>query len=36
MRERVDAFASEQLGISRRALAREASAAAAALEELGS
>ena len=35
MRERVDAFVSEQLGISRRALAREARAAAAALEELG-
>jgi AcrR family transcriptional regulator len=35
MRERVDAFVSEQLGISRRALARDARAAAAALEELG-
>jgi AcrR family transcriptional regulator len=35
MRERVDAFVSEQLGISRRALARDAQAAAAALEELG-
>jgi AcrR family transcriptional regulator len=36
MRERVDAFVSEQLGISRRALARDARRAAAALEELGS
>jgi BetI-type transcriptional repressor, C-terminal len=36
MRERVDSFVSEQLGISRRALARDARAAAAALEELGS
>ncbi len=36
MRERVDAFVSEQLGVSRRALARDARAAAAALEELGS
>jgi AcrR family transcriptional regulator len=36
MRERVYAFVSEQLGISRRALARDARAAAAALEELGS
>ena len=35
MRERVDAFVSEQLGISRRALARDARAAADALEELG-
>jgi hypothetical protein len=35
MRERVHAFVSEQLGISRRALARDARAAAAALEELG-
>jgi AcrR family transcriptional regulator len=36
MRERVDSFVSEQLSISRRALARDARAAAAALEELGS
>jgi AcrR family transcriptional regulator len=35
MRERVDAFVSEQLGISRQALARDARAAVAALEELG-
>jgi AcrR family transcriptional regulator len=36
MRERVDAFVAEQLGISRQALARDARAAVAALEELGS
>jgi AcrR family transcriptional regulator len=36
MRERVDSFVSEQLGISREALARDAHAAVAALEELGS
>jgi AcrR family transcriptional regulator len=36
MRERVDAFVSEQLGVSRRALARDARAAATALEELWS
>jgi AcrR family transcriptional regulator len=36
MRERIDAFVSEQLGISRQALARDARAAVAALEELGS
>lgn len=36
MRARVDAFVSEQLGISRQALARDARAAVAALEELGS
>jgi AcrR family transcriptional regulator len=36
MRERVDAFVAEQLGISRQALARDARGAVAALEELGS
>jgi AcrR family transcriptional regulator len=36
MRERVDAFVAEQLGISRQAFARDARAAVAALEELGS
>ncbi len=35
MRERVDAFVCEQLGVSRRALAKDARAAAAALAELG-
>ena len=35
MRERVDAFVCEQLGVSRRALTKDARAAAAALAELG-